>query len=86
MALANSYWGLLHYKLHHIGLRNTARVAYLSVGKAPARGHVDWEWLDAQPDREGDVAQPFVRQFRLEKSLVVRVDGTTHKGQILRPE
>ena len=33
MALTNSYWDLLHYKLHHIGPRNTARVAYLDLSE-----------------------------------------------------
>jgi len=32
MALADNYWALLRYKLRHIGLRNTLRVAYLDLG------------------------------------------------------
>ena len=31
MGLVNSYWALLGYKLRHVGLRNTARVAYLDL-------------------------------------------------------
>ena len=33
MALANSYWDLLRYKLRHVGLRNTARLAYLDLSE-----------------------------------------------------
>jgi MoaA/NifB/PqqE/SkfB family radical SAM enzyme len=33
MGLKNSYWELLRYKLQHIGLRNTMRVAYLDVSE-----------------------------------------------------
>jgi pyrroloquinoline quinone biosynthesis protein E len=33
MGLENSYWELLRYKLQHIGLRNTMRVAYLDVSE-----------------------------------------------------
>jgi radical SAM protein with 4Fe4S-binding SPASM domain len=33
MGLENSYWELLRYKLQHIGLRNTIRVAYLDVSE-----------------------------------------------------
>jgi radical SAM protein with 4Fe4S-binding SPASM domain len=33
MALANSYWALVRYKLRHLGVSNTLRVAYLDISE-----------------------------------------------------
>jgi MoaA/NifB/PqqE/SkfB family radical SAM enzyme len=34
MGLVNSHWELLRYKLRHVGLRNTVRVAYLDLSES----------------------------------------------------
>jgi MoaA/NifB/PqqE/SkfB family radical SAM enzyme len=33
VSLANSHWELVNYKLHHIGIRNTLRLAYLDISE-----------------------------------------------------
>jgi len=58
------------------------RVSYFTVhheGPHP----VDWSWLDARP---AEMETDFVRWVRLPAPLVVRVDGRTGRGVILREQ
>jgi hypothetical protein len=53
-------------------------VSYFSVG-APAA--IDWSWLTAQPARH---ETRFLRHIRLDAPLLVKVDGRSGRGVVLR--
>ena len=58
---------------------SSARVSYFSVREA--HGRIDWDWLAARSAvHEGR----FVRHVRLERPLLVRVDGRSGRGVIIR--
>jgi hypothetical protein len=45
--------------------------------------HIDWEWLDAQPATD---ETRFFRYVRLDSPVVVKVDGRSSRGIILKPK
>jgi hypothetical protein len=55
-------------------------VLFLSVAGRPAQ-RVDWEWLDAQPAVRETAT---VRHLRLPAPLLIRVDGASGRGVVLR--
>lgn len=55
------------------------RVSYFAVGHEPGE-RLAWDWLAAQP-AERDTS--FVRHVRVERPLLVKVDGRTGRGVIL---
>ena len=57
-------------------------VGYFTIDDAEAGGHVDWRWLDACPSRT-EVAG--VRHLRLERPVVVKMDGRRSHGVVLKP-
>ena len=58
-------------------------VGYFTVNPDAGEGFVDWEWLAAQPaERETSC----VRHVRLERPLVVKMNGRRSEGVILKPE
>jgi CheY-like chemotaxis protein len=58
------------------------RVGYLTVGASGSEGSIDWEWLRRQtPKEEG----AFVRHFRFQDPLSVRINSQKGKGIILKP-
>ena len=59
------------------------RVGYFTVNPEAGDGRVDWEWLAAQPaESEG----AFARHLRFEHPLVVKMNGMTREGVILKPD
>jgi hypothetical protein len=58
-------------------------VGYFTVNAGADEGHVDWDWLDRQPALS---ARDHVRHIRLERPLVVAMDGTRGEGVILKPD
>jgi hypothetical protein len=57
-------------------------VGYFTVNPDAGEGFVDWDWLAAQPA----VAEAAcVRHLRFEEPLVVKMNGKTNQGAILKP-
>lgn len=57
-------------------------VGYFTVNPDDGDGFVDWAWLDAQPALS-HVAH--VRHLRLERPLLVKMDGKRGEGVVLKP-
>jgi CheY-like chemotaxis protein len=57
-------------------------VGYFTIDDAESGGHVDWKWFEALPAR---AVAAGVRHLRLERSVVVRMDGRKGRGVILKP-
>ena len=58
------------------------QVGYFSVNPRVRDSFVDWEWLKTQkPVEEGS----FVRHIRLERGIVVKMNGHERRGVILKP-
>ena len=58
------------------------RVGYLAVNPAAGEGHLDWDWLAAQP---ACTETEYLRHVRLAEPLVVRLDGRHRYGVIYKP-
>jgi CheY-like chemotaxis protein len=57
-------------------------VGYFTVNAEAGEGFVDWDWLAVQPSvRE----TTFVRHLRLDGPVVVKMNGRTQKGVIMKP-
>jgi CheY-like chemotaxis protein len=57
-------------------------VGYFTVNPEAGEGFVDWDWLAAQPSvRE----TTFVRHLRFDGPVVVKMNGRTQKGVIMKP-
>ena len=63
----------------------TMQVGYFTVGgdEETHDGHLDWDWLMAQPVLE---SKPGTRLLRFEDPVNVRMDGRSGRGVILRPQ
>lgn len=61
----------------------SSRVGYLSVDATEAADAVDWPWLDGQAAVTETL---FVRHVRLATPAVVRIDGHSGRGAILKPQ
>ena len=59
------------------------QVGYFTVNPDAGEGFVDWEWLAAQPAREGEGC---VRHLHFERPLMVVMNGKTSRGMIFKPE
>jgi hypothetical protein len=61
-----------------------SRIGYLFLDTSRSgRDRVDWQWLDGQPAVS---ETEFVRHVRLERPLVVRIDGRVRRGVVLKPK
>jgi hypothetical protein len=58
------------------------QVGYFTVNADHGEGHLDWEWLAAQP-AEG--ALNLVRHLRLDRPIVVKMNGRKTEGLIYKP-
>ncbi|MGD8450758.1 MAG: PEP/pyruvate-binding domain-containing protein [Phycisphaerae bacterium] len=56
-------------------------IAYLTVDPRTERGHVDWDWLAAQPAQQEGT---FVRHVRLAEPLETRINGRSSRAVILK--
>jgi len=57
-------------------------VGYFTISSSSDDGFVDWEWLQKQkPVDEMD----FTRHLRFKKPLIVKMNGHSHRGVILKP-
>jgi CheY-like chemotaxis protein len=56
-------------------------VGYFTIG--PENGFVDWDWLDAQP---GVSHEAHVRHIRLDRPVLVKMNGRMGEGVIVKPE
>ena len=59
------------------------QVGYFTVTAQRKDGMVDWEWLTAQKAEE---AGEFARHIRFKNPLIVKMNGTTKQGIILKPD
>jgi hypothetical protein len=59
-------------------------IGYFTVNPDVGEGFVDWEWLAAQPAL-GETSSSCVRHLRFERPVVVKMDGRTGQGVILKP-
>jgi CheY-like chemotaxis protein len=57
-------------------------VGYFTVNADEGGAFVDWDWLDAQPAASQEA---HVRHLRLERPLVVKMNGRRGEGVILKP-
>jgi CheY-like chemotaxis protein len=60
----------------------TFNVGYFTVNPDAGEGVVDWDWLAAQPALRETGR---VRHLRLERPLLVKMNGKTNQGVILKP-
>ncbi len=58
-------------------------VGYFTVNSRVKHAFIDWDWLRQQPAAE---EKRFVRHIRLDKPVIVKIDGHQNKGMILKPE
>ncbi|HEU4333411.1 MAG TPA: PEP/pyruvate-binding domain-containing protein [Candidatus Eisenbacteria bacterium] len=58
------------------------QVGYFTVNADHGEGHLDWEWLAAQP-AEG--ALNLVRHLRVDRPIVVKMNGRKTEGLIYKP-
>ncbi|HYK89065.1 MAG TPA: PEP/pyruvate-binding domain-containing protein, partial [Acidobacteriota bacterium] len=58
-------------------------VGYFTVNSRVKHGFIDWDWLRRQPAAE---ERGFVRHIRLDKPIVIKINGHQNKGIILKPE
>jgi hypothetical protein len=56
-------------------------VGYFTVNPDRGEGFVDWEWLDAQPALS---SAAHVRHIRLERPILVLMNGKDNKGLVLK--
>jgi hypothetical protein len=57
-------------------------VGYFTVNPETGDGIVDWGWLDAQPPLSSEA---HVRHIRLERPILVLMNGARNEGVILKP-
>jgi CheY-like chemotaxis protein len=60
----------------------SARVGYFSVNTFSDEGMVDWTWLRKQKPVG---AKEFTRHYQFEHPLIVRMNGRTNRGIIIKP-
>jgi hypothetical protein len=60
----------------------SSRVGYFTVNTNQNSGYVDWTWLRLQPAIDSG---HYVRHIRLDSPMIIRMDGRTGKGVILKP-
>ncbi len=60
----------------------SSNVGYFTVNPDAGEGFVDWEWLAAQPAAE---EASCVRRLRFDRPMVVKMNGKTNEGVILKP-
>lgn len=58
------------------------QVGYFTVNPDAGEGLIDWDWLGAQP---AAAERGVVRHLRFDRPLVVRMNGRTQQGVILKP-
>lgn len=66
---------------HFFQNMTSLRIGYLTVPLDPARGKIDWDWLDAQPLVE---QTEHVRWVRPAAPVSVQLDGRSSRGAIFR--
>jgi hypothetical protein len=59
-------------------------IGYFTVNPDLGEGFVDWEWLAAQP-AVSESPSSCVRRLRFDRPVVVKMDGRTGQGVILKP-
>jgi len=57
-------------------------VGYFTVNPEDGDGRLDWAWLDAQPDLSH---QAHVRHLRLDRPVLIKMNGRRGEGVILKP-
>ncbi len=68
---------------HFFQNMTSLRIGYLTVPLDPARGRLDWPWLESLPPA---AESGHVRLVRLDRPLEVRIDGRSGRGLVLKPE
>ncbi len=61
----------------------SSNVGYFTVNPDAGEGFVDWDWLAAQPAVE---EASCVRHLHFDRPLVVKMNGKTNQGVILKPK
>ena len=58
------------------------QVGYFTVNADEGEGLIDWNWLDGRNTVE---SHEYTRHIRLRNPLVIRMNGHSHRGVIMRP-
>lgn len=58
------------------------KIGYFSIQKIDKQNFIDWNWLNQQP---AEYETQFLRQIHFKDPLVVRIDGRSRVGIILKP-
>jgi hypothetical protein len=61
----------------------SSNVGYFTANPDAGEGFVDWDWLAAQPAAE---EASCVRHLRFDRPVVVKMNGKTNQGVILKPD
>jgi hypothetical protein len=67
---------------HFFQNMTSLRISYFTVPLDPARGRIDWDWLESQPVI-GETEH--VRWARPARPVSVQLDGRSSRGVILKP-
>nr|AQQ75018.1 hypothetical protein [uncultured bacterium] len=59
------------------------QIGYFTVNEMRNQGFVDWTWLSQQSPYE---TKQYVKHYRFEKPLDIRINGQLKRGVILKPE
>jgi CheY-like chemotaxis protein len=60
----------------------SSNVGYFTVNPDAGEGFVDWDWLAAQPATD---EASCVRHLRFDRPIIVKMNGKTNQGVILKP-
>ncbi len=58
-------------------------IGYFTINAYKKQGFIDWDWLKGQQPHE---SLKFTRHLRLEKPVIIKMNGHDNKGIILKPE
>jgi len=61
---------------------NAFKVGYYNVKAGSDSEFIDWKWLSGLPSEK---ERPFTRHVRLDSPIIVKMDGATSKGVIIKP-
>ena len=59
------------------------RIGYFTIQKSDKSENIDMDWISAQPVKQ---ATKNIRWIELEDPLLIRIDGSSGKGAILKPQ
>ncbi len=58
------------------------KVGYFTINEKSGEGFLDWKWLNSLPDED---RKKYSRHIRLEKPLIIKINGQKNEGIIIKP-